>query len=126
MRAGGGERERSDMGFSAEAIERVRRASDLVEVAGSVVQLKRVGSNFRGLSPFKKEKTPSFYVHPDKQFFKCFSTGTGGDVFRFLMMTEGLDFPAAVRRWRQWGGAGAVEADPRIVGASLARFVSER
>ncbi|NBR71151.1 MAG: hypothetical protein EBT75_03490 [Proteobacteria bacterium] len=91
------------MGFSAETIERVRRASDLVEVAGAVVQLKRVGNNFRGLSPFKKEKTPSFYVHPDKQFFKCFSTGTGGDVFRFLMMTEGLDFPAAVRSGRDCG-----------------------
>ena len=113
MRAGGGERERSDMGFSAEAIERVRRASDLVEVAGSVVQLKRVGSNFRGLSPFKKEKTPSFYVHPDKQFFKCFSTGTGGDVFRFLMMTEGLDFPAAVRRLAERAGV-HLEEEPGV------------
>lgn len=92
------------MGFSAETIERVRRASDLVEVAGAVVQLRRVGTNFRGLSPFKKEKTPSFYVHPDKQFFKCFSTGTGGDVFRFLMMTEGLDFPGAVRRLAERAG----------------------
>jgi DNA primase len=92
------------MGFSAETIEKVRRASDLVEVAGAVVQLKRVGTNFRGLSPFKKEKTPSFYVHPDKQFFKCFSTGSGGDVFRFLMMTEGLDFPAAVRRLAERAG----------------------
>ena len=115
MRAGGGERERSDMGFSAEAIERVRRASDLVEVAGSVVQLKRVGSNFRGLSPFKKEKTPSFYVHPDKQFFKCFSTGTGGDVFRFLMMTEGLDFPAAVRRLAERAGV-HLEEEPGVGG----------
>ena len=104
MRAGGGERERRCMGFSAETIEKVRRASDLVEVAGAVVQLKRVGTNFRGLSPFKKEKTPSFYVHPDKQFFKCFSTGSGGDVFRFLMMTEGLDFPAAVRRLAERAG----------------------
>ena len=104
MRARGEERERRYMGFSAETIERVRRASDLVEVAGAVVQLKRVGNNFRGLSPFKKEKTPSFYVHPDKQFFKCFSTGTGGDVFRFLMMTEGLDFPAAVRRLAERAG----------------------
>ena len=86
------------MGFSADTIEKVRRACDLVEVAGSYVQLKRVGSNFRGLSPFKKEKTPSFYIHPDKQFFKCFSSGSGGDVFRFIMMMEGLDFPAAVRR----------------------------
>jgi len=104
LRAGGGERKRRCMGFSAETIEKVRRASDLVEVAGAVVQLKRVGTNFRGLSPFKKEKTPSFYVHPDKQFFKCFSTGSGGDVFRFLMMTEGLDFPAAVRRLAERAG----------------------
>ena len=99
------------MGFSAETIEKVRRASDLVEVAGAIVQLRRVGTNFRGLSPFKKEKTPSFYVHPDKQFFKCFSSGSGGDVFRFIMMTEGLDFPAAVRRLAEragvaMGGAG--------------------
>ena len=92
------------MGFSAETIEKVRRASDLVEVAGAMVQLRRVGTNFRGLSPFKKEKTPSFYVHPDKQFFKCFSSGSGGDVFRFIMMTEGLDFPAAVRRLAERAG----------------------
>ena len=92
------------MGFSAETIEKVRRASDLVEVAGAIVQLRRVGTNFRGLSPFKKEKTPSFYVHPDKQFFKCFSSGSGGDVFRFIMMTEGLDFPAAVRRLAERAG----------------------
>jgi len=134
------------MGFSAETIEKVRRASDLVEVAGAVVQLKRVGSNFRGLSPFKKEKTPSFYVHPDKQFFKCFSTGTGGDVFRFLMMTEGLDFPTAVRRLAERAGvhleeeaggggggeggercgAGATATNSRGVGSSLARFVGKR
>jgi DNA primase len=96
------------MGFSAETIEKVRRASDLVEVAGAIVQLRRVGTNFRGLSPFKKEKTPSFYVHPDKQFFKWFSSGSGGDVFRFIMMTEGLDFPAAVRRLAERAGV-AVE-----------------
>ncbi|NBT24496.1 hypothetical protein EBT11_07625 [bacterium] len=86
------------MGFSAETIERVRRASDLVEVAGAVVQLKRVGNNFRGLSPFKKEKTPSFYVHPDKQFFKCFSTGTGEAV------RSGRDCGKFTPRWRCIGG----------------------
>jgi DNA primase len=105
---GGRGGERKGMGFSAETIEKVRRASDLVEVAGAIVQLRRVGTNFRGLSPFKKEKTPSFYVHPDKQFFKCFSSGSGGDVFRFIMMTEGLDFPAAVRRLAERAGV-AVE-----------------
>ena len=124
------------MGFSADTIERVRRASDLVEVAGSYVQLRRVGVNFRGLSPFKKEKTPSFYVHPDKQFFKCFSSGTGGDVFRFVMMMEGLDFPAAVRRLAERvgvpveeergsggggsGGSGAERERLRQIHASLA------
>lgn len=84
-------------------------------------------------------------MHPDKQFFKCFSTGTGGDVFRFLMMTEGLDFPAAVRRLAERAGvhleeeaggggggdggavrSGAAATNSCGVGSSLARFVGKR
>jgi len=113
------------MGFSAETIEKVRRACDLVEVAGSYVQLKRLGSNFRGLSPFKKEKTPSFYIHPDKQFFKCFSSGSGGDVFRFIMMMEGLDFPSAVRRLAERVGV-PVEEDGGGGGGGDGRSGAER
>jgi len=113
------------MGFSTETIEKVRRACDLVEVAGSYVQLKRMGSNFRGLSPFKKEKTPSFYIHPDKQFFKCFSSGSGGDVFRFIMMMEGLDFPSAVRRLAERVGV-PVEEDGGVSSGGDGRSGAER
>ena len=60
------------------------------------VQLKQSGRSWSGLSPFTKEKTPSFYVHPDKGFFKCFSTGEGGDCYSFIMKVENLEFYEAV------------------------------
>lgn len=70
---------------------------DIVDVVGPYVQLKRAGRDYKGLSPFTKEKTPSFVVHPDEQFFKCFSTGEGGNVFDFIMKVEGMDFMGAMR-----------------------------
>lgn len=84
--------------FPEDFIEQVRGANDIVEVIGTYVQLKRAGASFKGLSPFTKEKTPSFYVNPDKQVFYCFSSGQGGDVFRFVMVYEGLKFSEAVER----------------------------
>lgn len=60
------------------------------------VQLKRAGRSWKGLSPFTTEKTPSFYVHPDRGFYKCFSTGEGGDCFTFIMKQENLEFIEAV------------------------------
>lgn len=60
------------------------------------VQLKQAGRSWKGLSPFTSEKTPSFYVHPDKGFYKCFSTGEGGDLFSFIMKLENIEFPEAV------------------------------
>jgi len=65
---------------------------DIVDVVSRYVQLKRVGRNFVGLSPFRGEKTPSFTVSPEKQIFKCFSTGIGGNVFKFIMEMERIDF----------------------------------
>lgn len=70
----------------------------MVALIGDYTALKKVGSSWKGLSPFAAEKTPSFYVHPDKGFFYCFSTNQGGDVFRFLMLKEGLNFQEAVER----------------------------
>lgn len=60
------------------------------------VQLKRAGRSWKGLSPFTTEKTPSFYVHPDRGFYKCFSTGEGGDCFSFVMKMENLEFIEAI------------------------------
>jgi DNA primase len=77
-------------------IDRIFSAADIVEVIGEFVSLKKTGQNFRGLSPFKNEKTPSFFVSPSKGIFKCFSTGKGGNVVTFLMENEKLSYPDAL------------------------------
>ena len=78
-------------------VEEVRARSDIVGIIGDFVQLKKAGKDFRGLSPFKKEKTPSFYVIPAKAFFHDFSSGESGDVFSFLMKHQGMGFTDAVK-----------------------------
>lgn len=77
-------------------IDTVRIHSDIVEVVSRHVQLKRKGKNYTGLCPFHHERTPSFTVAPDKQFFYCFGCGAGGNVFKFLMMKENIAFYEAV------------------------------
>ena len=67
-----------------------------MDVVSPYAQLKRAGRSWKGLSPFAQEKTPSFYVHPDRGFYKCFSTGEGGDCFTFIMKQENLEFIEAV------------------------------
>jgi DNA primase len=90
--------------FGKEVLDRVRMANDLVEVVQWLgVPLKRAGASHKALCPFHKEKTPSFHVNARTQSFKCFGCGAGGDVFKFLMLREGLDFPTAVRRLAERG-----------------------
>lgn len=81
--------------FSEETLQAVR-AIPLYEVVRPVVDLKRIGKNWRGLSPFSNEKTPSFYVLADKNYFKCHSTGLAGDGISFVQETEKLSFQEAV------------------------------
>lgn len=76
--------------------EEVRSRLNIEDVIGEYVQLKRAGRNFKGLSPFSGEKTPSFYVSPDKNIWHDFSSNKGGDVFSFVMEVEGIDFRAAL------------------------------
>ena len=78
-------------------IEQVRDRSDVVEIVGQYVDLKRAGTNYKGLCPFHQERTPSFIVSPERQSFHCFGCGKGGNVFRFLMEMDGVTFPEAVR-----------------------------
>src|SRR5262252_7605801 len=86
-------------GFFSEATkEQIRAASDIVDVIGSYIPLKRAGANFVALCPFHKEKTPSFNVNPHKQIFHCFGCHKGGDVFSFVKEYENIDFPEAMRR----------------------------
>jgi DNA primase len=75
-----------------DAKEEVRARLNIEDVIGEYVQLKRAGRNFKGLSPFTGEKTPSFYVSPDKHIWHDFSSNKGGDIFSFIMEVEGMDF----------------------------------
>jgi len=84
--------------FSSANIEQIRAASDIVDVIGSYLPLKRAGANFVALCPFHKEKSPSFNVNPHRQIFHCFGCHKGGDVFTFVKEYENIDFPEAVRR----------------------------
>lgn len=78
-------------------IDDIMQTARIEEVIGEFVNLKRAGSNLKGLSPFTDEKTPSFIVSPGKQIFKCFSTGKGGSVVTFLMEKEHFSYPEALR-----------------------------
>jgi len=85
-------------------VEVVRASADLREVVSEYIPLKKSGLRFRALCPFHTEKTPSFYVDADKQLFYCFGCGAGGDVFKFLMLYEKLEFPEALRLLAARGG----------------------
>src|ERR1700733_2433725 len=85
-------------GISPATIERIRAASDIVDVIGGYLPLKRAGANFTALCPFHKEKSPSFNVNPHKQIFHCFGCHKGGDVFEFVKEYENIGFMDAVRR----------------------------
>ena len=82
--------------MQGEAKEEVRSRLNIEDVIGEYVQLKRAGRNFKGLSPFTSERTPSFVVSPDKQIWHDFSSNRGGDIFGFIMEVEGMDFRQAL------------------------------
>jgi len=82
--------------FPEEVIEEIRSRVDIVQIVGEYVRLTRSGKNFKGLCPFHQEKTPSFFVLPDKQIFHCFGCNKGGNVFKFLMEAEKFTFPEVI------------------------------
>ena len=83
--------------ISKSTVDLVFETARLEEVISDFVQLKKSGSNFKGLSPFSNEKTPSFMVSPAKQIWKDFSSGKGGNVVSFLMEHEHFTFPEAIK-----------------------------
>lgn len=87
--------------------------TDLAALIGQYVSLHKRGRDLVGLCPFHGEKTPSFHVHPDRGFFKCFGCGKGGDAIRFMMELENLRFPDAARMLAKRAGVELVEEDPR-------------
>lgn len=104
-----------------EIVDQVKERSDIVEIVSGYVSLKRVGKDFKALSPFNNEKTPSFIVSPQKQIFKCFSSGIGGNVFTFIMNMERLEFPEAVRFLARKCGVEVPEDREYDAGASKLR-----
>ncbi len=84
--------------FDQNAVFQVQQANDIVDVVSEHVSLKRKGREMVGLCPFHDDHRPSMNVNPQKQIFKCFSCGAGGDVFKFVQMRENLTFPQAIER----------------------------
>src|SRR6201989_2852678 len=86
------------MRFTPQFLEEIRARLPVSEVVGKRVRLKKAGKEYKGLSPFQQEKTPSFYVNDQKGFYHDFSSGKHGNIFDFVMETEGCSFPEAVER----------------------------
>lgn len=96
--------------------EQVRAASDILEIVGHYVSLRKRGTRYLGLCPFHREKTPSFTVNPELQLFHCFGCKAGGDVFKFIERIENLDFAEALRHLAERAG---LPPPPSARGSSL-------
>ena len=106
-------------GISEEDIQKVREANDLVAVISERTPVKQRGRDFWCCCPLHNEKTPSFKIDPATQLWHCFGCGEGGDVFSFIMKTEDLNFPEAVRRLAERAHIEISDAGgPRSVGSS--------
>ena len=105
-------------------IRKVREATDIVELVGERVVLKQKGREFWGNCPFHNEKTPSFKVDPASQFYHCFGCGEGGDVFKFVMKMENIDFLEAVRTLAQRKNIELVEERGEVQKGKKARLLA--
>ncbi len=98
-----------------DAKEEVRARLNIEDVVGEYVQLKRAGRSYKGLSPFTSERTPSFFVSPEKNIWHDFSSGRGGDVFSFIMEVEGLDFRQALELLARKAGVDLSLYEQRVI-----------
>ena len=101
------------MRFPPSLLDEIRTRLPVSQVVARKVALKRAGREMKGLSPFKQERTPSFFVNDHKGSWFDFSSGQNGDIFKFLMLTEGLSFPEAVERLAEEAGLPIPKAGPR-------------
>ena len=101
--------------FTKDTIDRVRDAVDMVHLVSEKTDLRRVGTRWTGLCPFHDERTPSFSVNAEEKLYYCFGCGEGGDAFKFVQQTEGLDFQEAVEQLAERSGVQVEreEDDPR-------------
>jgi DNA primase len=110
------------MKFSDSFLDEIRARLPVSQVVSRRVPLKRAGREWKGLSPFNREKTPSFTVNDQKGFYHCFSSGKHGDIFTFLMETEGLSFPEAVEKLAGDAGLPMPKPDPQFERSSKERL----
>src|SRR6056297_2981473 len=108
-------------------IETLLERVDIADVVGQRVPLKPAGHEFKACCPFHDEKTPSFYVSPQKQFYHCFGCGAHGTAIGFVMQYDGLEFPPPLRNWRRtpgwkYRGPKALRARIRPKSGSAKRF----
>lgn len=106
-----------------DVVEQIKERLDIVEVIGRSVHLQKAGRNLKGLCPFHTEKTPSFFVFPDSQRWRCFGCGRGGDLFTFVMEHEGMDFRSTLE---ELGRRAGVEIRPRTPEQVQAEAENER
>jgi DNA primase len=103
------------MRFPPSLLDEIRARLPVSAVVGRRVKMVKSGREWKGLSPFQQEKTPSFYVNDQKGFYHCFSSGRHGDIFRFVTETEGLTFPEAVERLAREAGVSLPEVTPEAI-----------
>jgi DNA primase len=110
----------------SDAVTEIKARLNIEDVVSEYVQLKRAGRNFKGLSPFTHERTPSFVVSPDKQIWHDFSSGKGGDMFSFIQAVEGLDFKGSLDLLARKAGVDLETYQPKQGNASSQKKQTER
>lgn len=109
--------------IAEETLQQVLAATDIVDLIGRVVKLRRAGTNYLGLCPFHQEKSPSFNVNPGRNTYHCFGCGAGGNAFRFIMEHDGLTFVEAVKRLADAAG---IRIEEEVFDANAERAAKER
>ncbi|MDR2529241.1 MAG: DNA primase [Synergistaceae bacterium] len=105
--------------FQSDDVRKIKDRLDILDVVGDKVRLHRAGQGYMGLCPFHNEKTPSFRVYPDRQNYHCFGCGKGGDIFTFVMETEGLDFRQTLKVLAERAGVTLLEGSKKRVSGNL-------
>lgn len=99
--------------MASDAVQQIKERLSILDVVAPYVELHKAGKNYKGKSPFTSEKTPSFYVSPDRGMYYCFSSSQGGDIFTFIQVMEGVDFKGALKILAEKAGVELVPEDPK-------------